>query len=97
MMGMTASGCSTALLEEPFAFAADLEQDCELEALKTSAGGDNICPGVRTWVEGEEEDAPISEPCPKSVGLSQRSPRFSVSRSGTSGTAPPPEPEALPW
>ena len=58
MMGMTASGCSTALPKEPFAFAADPEWDCELEALRTLAGGDNICPDVQTWVEEEEEDAP---------------------------------------
>ena len=53
MMGMTASGCSTALPEELFAFAADLEWDCELKALGTSTGGGNICLGVRTGVEGE--------------------------------------------
>ena len=58
VMGMTASDCSTALPDEPFAFAIDSEQDCELEALGTSAGGDNIYPDVRTEVEGEEEDAP---------------------------------------
>ena len=57
-MGMTANGCSIALLEEPFAFATDSERDCELEALGTSAGGGNICPDVRTEEEGEEEDAP---------------------------------------
>ena len=57
MMGMTASGCSTTLLEEPFAFAIDPEQDYELEALGTSTGDGNIYPDVRTGVEGEEEDA----------------------------------------
>ena len=46
VMGMSVSGCSTALPEEPFAFAADLERDCELKALRTSAGGDNIYPDV---------------------------------------------------
>ena len=58
VMGMTASSCSTALPKEPFTFATDLERDCELQALRTSVGGNNICPDVRTWVEGEEEDAP---------------------------------------
>ena len=58
MMGMTASSCSTTLLEEPFAFAADPERDCEFEALRTSDGGDNFFPGILAWVEGEEEDAP---------------------------------------
>ena len=57
MMGMTANGCSTALPEEPFSFAAEPERGCELKALGTSAGGDTTCPGVRTWEEGEEEDA----------------------------------------
>ena len=57
-MGMTANGCSIALPEEPFAFVAEPERGCELEALVTSTGGDNTCPGIRTWVEGEEEDAP---------------------------------------
>ena len=57
VMGMTASGCSTALPEEPFAFATYSERDCGLEALGTSAGGGNICPDVRMEVEGEEEDA----------------------------------------
>ena len=65
MMGMTANGCSTTLPEEPFAFAADPERDCELEALRTSVGDDNICPDVRTWVEGEEEDAPNFGTLPK--------------------------------
>ena len=65
MMGMTASGCSTALPEEPFTFAANPERDCKLEALRTSAGGDNFCPDVRTWVEGEEEDAPNFETLPQ--------------------------------
>ena len=69
MMGMTASGCSTALPEEPFAFATDLERDCKLEALGTSARGGNICPDVRTGVEGEEEDAPNFRTLPQ-VGQS---------------------------
>ena len=58
MMGMTSNGCSAVLPEESFAFAAEPEQGFELRALGTSAGGDNNCPGTRTWVEGEEEDAP---------------------------------------
>ena len=72
MMGMTANGCSTALPEEPFAFAAEPKRGCELnfafaeepgrgcelKALGTSAGGGNTCPDIRAWVEGEKEDAP---------------------------------------
>ena len=69
MMGMTASDCSTALRKAPFAFATDLERDCELKALGTSAGGGNICPDVRKGVEGEEEDAPNFETLPQ-VGWS---------------------------
>ena len=58
VMGMTSNDCSTALPEEPFAFAAEPERVCKLKALGTSDGGDNTCPGIRAWVEGEEEDAP---------------------------------------
>ena len=58
MMGMTANGCSTALPEGPFAFAADPERGCELKTLGASAGGNNACSSFRTWVDGEEEDAP---------------------------------------
>ena len=57
MMGMTFNGCSTALPEEPFTFAAEPERGYELKTLGTSVGGDNTCPGIRAWVEGEEEDA----------------------------------------
>ena len=58
MMGMTANGCSTALPEGHFAFAADPERGYELKTLGTSIGGDRACSGFRTWVDGEEEDAP---------------------------------------
>ena len=58
VIGMTSNGCSAALPEESFAFAAEPKRGCELRALGTSAGGYNTCPGIRTWVEGEEEDAP---------------------------------------
>ena len=58
VMGMTSNGCSTALLEEPFAFAVEPERVYELKALRTLAGGDNTYPDIRAWVEGEEEDAP---------------------------------------
>ena len=58
VMGMTVNGCSTALTEELFAFASDLEWDYELEALGTSTEGGHIFPSIRTRVEGEEEDAP---------------------------------------
>ena len=98
VMGITSNGCSTVLPKESFAFATEPERGYELEALGISVGDDNTCPGIRTWVEGEEEDAPpISELCPNPDGLSQRSPKFSVSRSRTSETASPLEPEALPW
>ena len=58
VMGITSNDCSTTLPEEPFAFAAELEWGCELKALGTSVRGDNTCPGIRTWIKGEEEDAP---------------------------------------
>ena len=74
MMGITSNGYSIVLPEESFAFAAEPERGCELKALGISARGDNTCPDIRTWVEGEKEDAPILEPCPKMDGLSQRSP-----------------------
>ena len=61
MMGMTANGCSTAPPEGPFTFTTDPERDCELKTLGTSAGGDSAYPGFRTWVDGEEEDAPNFE------------------------------------
>ena len=35
VMGMAANNCSTALPEEPFAFAVDLERGCELKTLGT--------------------------------------------------------------
>ena len=57
VMGMTANGCSTALSEGPFAFAADQERGRELKTLGTSTGGNNACSGFRTWVDREEEDA----------------------------------------
>ena len=69
VMGMTASGCSIALPEEPFAFATDSERDCKLEALGTSAACSNICPDVQTGVEREEEDTPNFETLPQ-VGRS---------------------------
>ena len=65
MIGMTSNGCSTALPEESFAFAAELERGCKLKALGTSAGGDNTYPDTRTWVEGEEEDAPSFKTLPQ--------------------------------
>ena len=58
MMGKTSNGRSTVLPEESFAFAVEPEQDCKLKVLGISAGGDNTCPGIRSWVEGEEEGAP---------------------------------------
>ena len=58
MRGMTSNGRSTALPEESFALAAEPERGHELRALGTSVGADDTCPGTRTWVEGEEEDAP---------------------------------------
>ena len=58
VMGITANGCSTALPEEPFSFVADPEQGCKHKTLGTSAGGDSACLGIRTWVKGEEEEAP---------------------------------------
>ena len=58
VIGMTCNGCSAALPEESLAFTAKPERGCELRALGTSAGGDNTYPDIRTWVEGEEEDAP---------------------------------------
>ena len=58
VIGMTSNGCSAAFPKESFAFAAEPERGCELKTLGTLAGGDNTCPGIRTWVEGEEEDAP---------------------------------------
>ena len=56
--GMTSNGRSAALLEESFALAVEPERGRKLRALGTLAGADNTCPGTRTWVEGEEEDAP---------------------------------------
>ena len=58
MIGMTSNGCSTALPEESLAFATEPERGYEVRALGTSAEGDNTCPDIRMWVEGEEEDAP---------------------------------------
>ena len=58
MMSITSNGCSTVLPEESFAFAAELERGCVLKALGILSGGDNTCPDIRMWVEGEEEDAP---------------------------------------
>ena len=51
VMGITSNGCSTVLPKESFAFAAEPERDCKLKVLGISAGGDNTCPGIRTWVE----------------------------------------------
>ena len=56
--GMTANGCSTAQPEGPFAFAENPERGYELKTLGASAEGDSACSGFRTWVDGEEEDAP---------------------------------------
>ena len=64
MIGMTSNGCSAALSKESFALAAEPERGCELRALGTSAGGDSVSPGTRTWVEGEEKDAPSFETLP---------------------------------
>ena len=58
VIGMTSNRCSAVLPEESFSFAAKPERGCELRALGTLAGGDNTCPGIRTWAEEEEEDAP---------------------------------------
>ena len=58
VMGMTANGCSTALPEGPFAFAADPEWGYELKTLGASAGSDSGYYDFQTWVDGEEEDAP---------------------------------------
>ena len=40
VMGMTASGCSTAPPKGPFTFAADPERGCELKTVGASTGGD---------------------------------------------------------
>ena len=58
MMGMTTNGCSTALPEGPFSFAANPEWGYELKTLGTSVGGNIACSSFRTWVDREEEDAP---------------------------------------
>ena len=69
MIGMTSNSCSAALPEESFAFAADPERGYELRALGTSVGGGSASPGTRTWVEGEEEEAPSFRTLPQ-VGWS---------------------------
>ena len=51
MMGMTTNGCSTALLEEPFAFAADPERDCRLKTLGSLAGEEEDAPNFETLTE----------------------------------------------
>ena len=65
MIGMTSNGYSAALPEESLAFVAEPERGCELRALGTSVEGDNTYPGTRTWVEGEEEDAPSFRTLPQ--------------------------------
>ena len=96
VIGITSNGGSTALPEESLAFAAKPKQNCELGALGTSAGGSDTCLYTRTSVEGDDEDIPNSGLCPKPDDPSQESPELSASHSETSGTASPPEPEALP-
>ena len=63
-MGITSNGCSAVLPKESFAFAVEPERGCELKALGISVRGDNTCPDIRTWVEGEEEDVPNFETLP---------------------------------
>ena len=97
VIGMTSNGCSAALPEESFAFATEPERGYKLKALGTSARGDNTCPGTRTWVEGEEEDAPSFGTLPqaeRSFSMESKVFRFTF---GTSETTSPPEPKSLPW
>ena len=96
VIGMTSNGGLAALPEESLPFAAEPERGCELGALRTSAGGGNTCPITWKWVEGEEEDVPNFGTFPRTGGPSQESPEFSVSHSGTFGTASPLDPKALP-
>ena len=58
VMGITSNDYSTVLPEESFSFTAEPKRGCQLKALGISAGGDNTCPDIQTWVEGEEKDAP---------------------------------------
>ena len=58
VIGITSNGGSTALPEEPLAFAAEPERGWELGALGTSTGGSDTCPYTRAWVEGDDEDVP---------------------------------------
>ena len=58
VIGITSNGGSVALPEESLTFAAEPEQDYELRALGTSAGGSDTCPCTQTWVEGDDEDIP---------------------------------------
>ena len=94
-MGITSNGGSAALPEKSLAFVIEQERSCELGALGTSARGGNTCPYTRTWVEGDEEDIPTSRFYPKLGGPSQGSPEVFASHSEISGTASPPELEAL--
>ena len=96
VMGMIANGYSTALSEGPFSFTADPGRGCELKTLRTSAKGDSACSGFRTWVDGEEEDAPNFGTLTKAGRSFSTDSGFSVSRSGAFETVSPTEPEAPP-
>ena len=65
VMGMTSNGYSAVFPEESFAFAAEPDRGFELRALGTSIGGDNTCPGTRTWVDREDEDTLSLETLPQ--------------------------------
>ena len=96
IMGMTSNGGSAALPEESLTFAAETERGWELGLSEPQTKAASPAPALGRGQKVKKKTTPTSGLYPRMGCPSQESPEFSASHSGTSGTASPPEPKALP-